>query len=90
MKKHIFRHDIRWQICFILTLLLQWMVVIVLGRIGLPVISHAEAVKYQGFVNATHPLLSLVDVTAMEHQWSLAAVTTIRANVSISSVYFLL
>ncbi len=59
------------------------MVAIVLGRTGLPAISHAGAVKYQGFVNATHPLLLLVDVTVLEHQLSLAAVTTIRANVRI-------
>ena len=64
------------------------MVVIVPGQLGLPVISLAEAVKYQGFVNATHPLLLLVDVVAMEHRRNLAAVTTIRANVNNLSDLF--
>ncbi len=59
------------------------MVVIVAGQLGLPVISLAEAVKYQGFVNATHPFLTSVDITAKEYRLKLEAVTTMPANVSI-------
>ncbi len=58
------------------------MVDMVLGHLGLPVISHAEAVKYQGIVNATTQLLLLVEVPAKEYRLKLVGVITINVNVS--------
>ncbi len=57
------------------------MVDLVLGLPGLTVISHAEAARYQGFVNATHRVLILVGVTVEEYRLKLLAVTIIHASV---------
>ncbi len=60
-----------------------------LGHPGLTVISHAEAVKYPGFANATRRVLIMVGVAAMELRMKSEAVAIIHASVSLLLTKFL-